>query len=463
MSNKTFFPLILLALAGICLYGFFHPRTFELHHYDKQEVIVTGTVRDRIDERFEKSYAEIDNIIISDRPILNPSRGEGLPEAPLPSERGLGDRPVRIPKSETLRITLPRIHSLSRGDIITFSGTIKLPESFETDAKTTFNYPGYLASQNIGATMDRVEILQVTPKKTPIENLDHLFYFCRTQIRKYVPFPASSLIAGVLLGDQSGFSKNMLQEFRSAGLSHVIVLSGFNVTLVANSVYNLFSKRKKISEEKNSNQNNKFKNVFGGKNFALVSSFLILGLFLLFVGPTLALMRAALMTSCTLLVKHYRLGNHMMRALLLAALIIGIINPYTLLYDISFHLSFLATFGLIAFGTMFSRLIETRFSWIPEKFELRETLSSTFAAQLGVLPIMMFQMGSVPLISPLINLIVVPLVPYLMILGALIILTCWLPLVPWIFGIASWIISSFVFFVAHLSLWGPVASFVVRK
>jgi competence protein ComEC len=291
--------------------------------------------------------------------------------------------------------------------------------------------------------MDRVELIKVIHKKTLIENLDYLFYFCRTQIRKYVPFPASSLVAGVLLGDQSGFSKDMQNEFRSAGLSHVIVLSGFNVTLVANSVYSLFKKR--------------------GKKVALLSALSCLFIFLLFVGPTLALMRAALMTTSTLFVRFYNLGNHMMRALLLAALVIGFINPYTLLYDISFHLSFLATFGLIAFGNMFSKLIETRFSWIPEKFELRETLSSTFAAQLGVLPIMIFQMGSVPLISPFINLLVVPLIPYLMILGALVILTCWLPLAAWIFGITAWLISSFVFFIAHLSLWGPIASFVVRK
>ena len=140
--------------------------------------------------------------------------------------------------------------------------------------------------------------------------------------------------------------------------------------------------------------------------------------------------------------------------ILSAAVMIGI-NPKILRDDIGFQLSFLAVFGLFYLAPY----LEKRLSFLPSTFYLKESLVATISAQIITLPIMIFNFGQVSLIAPIANLLVLPLMPPVMIVG--------LPLL--FLGVAFsqlafylfwpiWLILSYVIFVVEILAEMPYAS-----
>src|SRR3989338_4216232 len=102
-------------------------------------------------------------------------------------------------------------------------------------------------------------------------------------------------------------------------------------------------------------------------------------------------------------------------ALLLAGVIMILINPFVLAYDVSFQLSFIATIALI----FFTPKIEQYFLWVPKHFKLRDIVSVTFAVYIFVLPFILYKMGNLSLVALPANVLVLPFIPITMILGFL--------------------------------------------
>jgi competence protein ComEC len=90
-----------------------------------------------------------------------------------------------------------------------------------------------------------------------------------------------------------------------------------------------------------------------------------------------------------------------------------LINPFTLIYDAGFQLSFLATLGLIITGNHLEKL----FRFLPDQFGLREAFAMTFSAQLFALPVIMLNFRRLSIISPVANVLVVPFIPFAMFFG----------------------------------------------
>jgi competence protein ComEC len=111
-------------------------------------------------------------------------------------------------------------------------------------------------------------------------------------------------------------------------------------------------------------------------------------------------------------------------------------NPFVLVYDPGFQLSFLATFGLIFLSPVF----EKKLMFVSEKFALREIVSSTFATQVFVFPLLMYKVGYISVVAPLVNILVLPVVPFAMLLG----------FVVGVFGIISFYFAVPFSFLAHL-------------
>jgi competence protein ComEC len=84
-----------------------------------------------------------------------------------------------------------------------------------------------------------------------------------------------------------------------------------------------------------------------------------------------------------------------------------------LVFDISFQLSFLATIALI----FFSPLVERKLQFITPKYKLRELIVATVATQIFVLPFILYKMGIFPVYALLANLLILPLIPTIMLLG----------------------------------------------
>ena len=145
------------------------------------------------------------------------------------------------------------------------------------------------------------------------------------------------------------------------------------------------------------------------------------------------------------------------KSLAVAAGLMILINPLTLMYDVSFQLSFLATIGLVYVGPM----IERFFRWVPERFELRENLVATLATSVFVMPLIAYSIGDLSVVSPLTNLLVLPFVAPAMALGFVMALAsiagpvAWIPALPTY--ICLWIIIHAAVFLGSL----PWASIVL--
>ena len=147
-------------------------------------------------------------------------------------------------------------------------------------------------------------------------------------------------VTGQLATDNSG---DLLQLFRIVGLIHIVVLSGYNMTVVADGVARLF----------------RFLSL---RSRTVVGTVLII-LFSLMVGGGATVIRAAIMTILALIARTLGRVADAGRLLFIAGIIMLLENPRILLGDPSFQLSFLATLGLI----YLSPLVEKRLMWIPSE------------------------------------------------------------------------------------------------
>jgi competence protein ComEC len=104
-----------------------------------------------------------------------------------------------------------------------------------------------------------------------------------------------------------------------------------------------------------------------------------------------------------------------LRALLLAGIIMLLFNPYLLVHDPGFQLSFIATLALI----LFAPHVEKWLLFIPEKLGLRTIITATIATQIFVLPLLLYHTGLLSSVSVLVNALVLPMVPIAMLLTSL--------------------------------------------
>ncbi|HEY4504643.1 MAG TPA: ComEC/Rec2 family competence protein [Candidatus Paceibacterota bacterium] len=215
-------------------------------------------------------------------------------------------------------------------------------------------------------------------------------------IARLVPEPESSLAGGLVLGAKESLGKDLLNKFRVAGLVHIVVLSGYNITIVALSIMWLFSK-------------------FLSKRTSVVAGIVSIILFAIMVGAGATVIRASVMAILGLLAQVSGRTSEVARALVIAALLMVAINPKLLVFDIGFQLSFLATLGLIYLEPIF----KPHFSWLPNRvlwFPIRDIASATLGAQLAVFPLILYTFGNFSVYAFPLNMLVLPLVPTVMLL-----------------------------------------------
>ena len=200
---------------------------------------------------------------------------------------------------------------------------------------------------------------------------------------------------GILIGERANLLPETKKSFNNAGLTHIIAVSGFNITIILIFLSFLFRSFP----------------IFIRLSLAIIC----VGFFTLLVGPQVSVLRASVFG---LIAYSILLSGKKIRAFsLLIAVAVGFIvmDPLVLNYDVSFHLSFLAVFGLLFFGDFFNRI----FAFLPRWFGLREALAMCLAAMVFTLPILMINFGQISLVSPLANVAVVPLIPLVMFGGFL--------------------------------------------
>lgn len=283
------------------------------------------------------------------------------------------------------------------GDRIKFTGKLEWPENFEDNREKTFDYQSFLAKDDIYfilpfAKGEFIESGQGNFLKSSLLEFKSKFI---SSVQKQITEPASSLLGGILLGLDE-ISKDWEDIFRRVGIIHIIVLSGYNITLVADAIFWFLSQIKFLT-----------------KKFILLFEAVGIVLFVIMVGGAPSVIRAALMALLVLLARGTGRTYLAARALLIAAVAMIILNPKVLIFDTSFQLSFLATAGLI----WLTPLLSKKLTWLPEKFAIRNIVTDTISTQILVLPLLLYKTGLFSVVSIPANILILPAVPLAMFSG----------------------------------------------
>lgn len=283
------------------------------------------------------------------------------------------------------------------GDEIEVDGVLKLPEKFETESGRIFDYEAYLSKDDIGLILNfgKVKILSRGNGNFLKENLLSFKRKFVLNIEKSLPEPFSALMNGILLGVKSSLGKDLEDDLRKTAIIHIVVLSGYNITLVAQFVMkSLF---------------------FLNRKRALLASIVGIILFAIMVGGEPSVARASLMGILALIARGTGRRYDITRALLLAGFFMAIWNPKVLVFDLGFQLSFIATMALIWLAPIF----EEKLKIFSEKFELRGIASATISTQIFVLPLLLYHIGEISIVGVFVNLLILPIVPFIMFFGFL--------------------------------------------
>ncbi len=228
-------------------------------------------------------------------------------------------------------------------------------------------------------------------------------------VRRYWPAPEGPLFGGILLGLEQDIAPDLYEAFRATGTAHIIVISGFNLTVLAALVIRLTGR-------------------VLGRSWGALAAAGALGLYTLLVGADPAVLRAALMAGLGLLARQVGRRQHGFTTLALSAAVMTAAQPWAL-WDIGFQLSFAATLGLMLYADPLGRLAERGLQrMLPRSWAARlrpwveEFFLLTLAAQALTLPLSAYYFHRIAPVSILANPLILPAQGPLMVLGGLAVL-----------------------------------------
>ncbi len=277
------------------------------------------------------------------------------------------------------------------GDKLSLFCQLKKPEAIEE-----FRYDKYLARYGVFSICQTESIKLITKKQASIAmaGIFGLKNMVAEKINKLWHEPFGSFMAGLLYGYRGGLG-SLNDKFSRTGVTHIVAISGYNISLISNILLNFFI----------------YFSVPRKKSFYLVVSGIII--FVIFAGASASVVRAGIMGIIVLIAKQSGRKSQIGNVLILTAVIMTLINPYVLVWDAGFQLSFLATVGLVYLSPIFNKY----FTKIPDKLSLKENLVSTLSAIIVTLPLILFQFGRLSVVAPIVNILILWSLPWIMFLG----------------------------------------------
>lgn len=302
----------------------------------------------------------------------------------------------------------------------------------------TFDYGRYLAVSGIYAVCSQPEDLE------PLSAADSRLTKIRTEVyttlintkQKFksildqnLPLPEAGLLSAMLLGYRRDLSAEIITQFSQTGISHIVSISGLHISIVAGLLFYVF--------------------IWLGipRQRAFWPSVALLLVYMLLLGFIASALRAFIMGSLVLYALKVGRLSKPINALVCAAVILLVINPKIFLGDIGFQLSFLAVLGIFCFYPVFNQ-------WLNKKLPAQSSraveavvamVAITLAAQIFTLPLVVYYFGTLSLISPLANLLILPTMTIFMASGIILIVLglIWSKL-AFVFGWLVWVLVTYV-------------------
>jgi len=331
-------------------------------------------------------------------------RGEALVLKSSPNTFGQNLIVKTTAEKTKLLLQVPKYPEYNYGDLLNVECTLKSIENKNAD----FDYQMYMAKDGV--------LYQCDPVKSPTsrgaeqfngvnkigENKGNFFLnkiflvrnLLQENVRKVIPEPERALADGILFGGSNQFPKEIQNDFSKTGMTHIVAVSGYNVTIIAEYLILI--------------------GIWIGLWRKRAVWFAIFGivLFVIMIGLPSSAVRAGVMGTLLLwAMKNGRLANSE-NAIIFAGAVMLLINPLLLRWDVGFQLSFLATLGIV----LISPIWEKSFIKKNKALGISEIIALSLSAQVFVLPIIAYNFHIASLISLLANVLILPIVPLTMLL-----------------------------------------------
>ncbi|HRY36858.1 MAG TPA: ComEC/Rec2 family competence protein [Candidatus Magasanikbacteria bacterium] len=264
--------------------------------------------------------------------------------------------------------------------------------------KDNFNYQKFLALRNIYSVCypQKIDLLEKNRGNRIMSAILSFKKQLNGLTQRLWVEPQSTLAAGILYGERSGFDTELKDNLSRAGITHIVAVSGYNITIIVWILMGVL--------------------IYAGfyRQQAFWICLVLIFLFVVFTGASASAVRAGLMGGLLLLAQQMGRKSDVFRLLVYAATLLALVNPLILVWDVGFQLSFLATIGLIYFTPLLEEKIKYKKFHKKFDFIIKEFMLPTVAATIFTFPLISYSFGYLSLFSVLANVLVIWLIPFLM-------------------------------------------------
>lgn len=370
-----------IAIWGICflflIFGMFWEEKFEaksiplgpgnIHYFNnKGEVIFKGIVYDEPERKTDKQKLKIKAESIFHDGKEKETSGNILLSAPIYPEYFYGDE-------------------------LLIQGKLLSPKEFPD-----FNYKSYLQKDFIYSVVYSPEIKFLSRGNGNKFFAKILSFKDKLKkISQIIPPPEGAVLEAMTLGEKTRLSDDFRNQLSQSGLSHIVAISGMHILVLFEIFLTIF--------------------LFLGfwRKQATFLTIIILGLYILIIGLPSSAIRAYIMGVFLYIAKAIGRQSSSGRSIVFAGSVMAFQNPLIVTRDIGFQLSFLASLGII----YILPILKEKFLKENQDSKIKNLVLTTFAAQSLCFPLIVFNFGNIPILSPLSNLLVVPFLPYFLCLG----------------------------------------------
>ena len=316
-------------------------------------------------------------------------------------------------------ITTNRYPEYQYGDELKITGKLETPLEFED-----FNYKDYLKKDGIYSVIDfpKIELIEKNQGNLIYAKILAFKEKLRESIYQNLSPPQGSILGAIILGDKQKISEEWKNKLNIAGVRHITAVSGLHVTVLSSILMTLL--------------------LWLGfwRQQAFYFAILIITLFVVMTGLQPSAIRAGIMGSLFLIAQYFGRMSSASRAIFFAGAVMLAQNPLLLKLDVGFQLSFLAMLGIIYLLPVFQNWLKF-IPWLQAK----SILAMTFSAYLFTLPILIYNFGYISLVAPLVNILIIPLLYWIMIFGFIFasfgIIS---PIVGWILSFPAWFLLTYL-------------------
>jgi competence protein ComEC len=298
-------------------------------------------------------------------------------------------------------VYVDRYPTFVTGQKILFSCKFERPKPIEE-----FRYDRYLALSQIYYICYRPSGIELLPETTWRYWLFLIKQFYSTSFNQHLSEPEGNVTRAMMLAERKELSTEINTEFSRAGLSHVMAISGMNMTLLVGALQALSLA------------------LGWRRSFTFGLTVIILGIYILIIGFQASAVRAAVMAVILLFSQLVHRQYDPWYVLVLIAALLTAINPLSLMYDIGWQLSFLAMVGLLFWQQKF----ESWLSFLPEAMGCRAIVATSLSAQVFTWPLMVYYFQTFSTIFLITNVIALPAVDIVTVAALVAPLLWWMPM-----------------------------------